>query len=140
MATNNVIQMFNETAAGGDSVASIDMPDDGNIEHIHLELQGLTMDLEGDAVFMMVSFGSTSQFEVNDARNVIARTGVGVTSATAASLAPNFSHVDVVFPSGIKVFAGERIHLHTVVEGGALVGSAVALLTMAFRKFTARRR
>lgn len=140
MAKNTTIQMFDDGATIGDSVATIDIPDDGEINAIYLSIRGLTLDLEGDRAEAQLSFGSTSSFATNDGRTVLAHVDVAASGAGAITNVSARSKTMMTFPDGIQVFAGERIHMHTRIDGGGTVGDATGIIVFAFRKFSARRR
>lgn len=139
MAKNVTILMVS-SAAAADDVAQIDVPDDGIIVGCWCQITGMTMDAEADHVGMMVSFGSTSVFDTNDARTVIGMAHVGGSGAGVLTNVPSVQSVMVPYPDGMEVFAGERIHMHTQKNGGADIQDARALLVFKFKKFTARRR
>ena len=144
MAENTTIQMYNGTSTPADDVAQIDVPDDGIIESILFEIAALTFDADGEELFGQLSFGSTSAFQSNDARVVLANvaTAVGTQSGTAAASTMNSYKANFIqFNAGLRVFGGERIHMHTgVIGGSATVDFCRALIVFKFKKFTARRR
>ncbi len=136
MSHTTTIQMYAST--GGEAAASIDVPDEGELLAVQLEVYSGDINALGDFVHAMLSFGSSSQFTTNDARNVIARAVSG-----AAGITSGFFRGDgktlLTYGDGLKVFSGERIYLHTAVNGCTL-GHAVALLVFGFKSFQARRR
>lgn len=139
MAENTTIKM--DADAVGDSAATIDVPDDGAIMSASLIIAGDQMDALGDNLAAELSFASTSSFPNNDIRTIICqgfvRTGDIQTAENGGQSAMFFREE---FPDGIRVFAGERIHLHVIAGGGAVFGEVRALLVFKFRKFTPRRR
>ena len=134
--------MFNNTSTPADDVAQIDMPDDGVIEQVVLAIACPDQAVAGEGSEVELTFGSTSNFIINDARTTIARVAsIGSGAGTAA----NAIHAGYVccafdFPSGLRVFGGERIHMHTRAINGGQVTFASAIIILRFRKFTARRR
>ena len=116
MSHVSVIQMFSNSE--GDAAASIDIPEDGKLVGVALNVTAVSVAVDGDGAAVEVSFGSTSSFETNDARQVIAATEiVGNLVGAAANFAPMTATREFDFRDGLQVFAGERIYLHTVGVG-----------------------
>ena len=97
------------------SLATIDIQDDGMLEGILLSLVPSGMDALDDEVRMEVSFGSTNSFNVNDSRISIVEVGVVQQFLTSGG---GVLGVNVYVPVDLKLTAGERIHLHTTTFAG----------------------
>lgn len=125
------IQMYAATAS--DSAANIDVPADGEIVGVLLEVTAQTLDADGDAAGGEVSFGSSSQFTTNDARNALATCNIRGSNVSANVGVMSSQRVYVEFGGdGVPVSAGERIHLHTRVAGGASSPVVRAILYFKF--------
>ena len=95
-------------------VASIDIPEDGEILSILGFVSGKGMDADGDQAYAELSFLSTHQIESNDARGSILEVATRMSLGAAGVAKSNESVVISFTPgSGIPLNAGERIHLHT---------------------------
>ena len=139
MPITTILMASSATAA--DDVAQIDVPDDGFLLGVSMHIRGVSMDVEADHVGMMISFGSTSNFETNDARTVIGMIFVGGSGAGVLTNINNQEQIFIPFgEKGLPVFAGERLHMHTQKMGGADIQDTQALLIFNFRKFASRRR
>ena len=125
--------------SSGDSVASIDVPDDGFIVGAQLFCAGRSPSAANASIVAELSFGSTNQLTTNDARNVIISNHWHAGDVQVAEVANMAVTNNLVYPDGLTVFAGERIHLHTAVVA-LTMSEVVALLVFQFRKFSARRR
>jgi len=119
MAELTVIRVFNDGSTTADSVASIDVPEDGDIVGIHGNLAAAGMDAAGDSVEVELSFLSTNQLGTNDARGSLMALDVRNTVATVAAITNDSLSTFIGIPDGIPVNAGERIHLHRIVSTGA---------------------
>lgn len=104
-------------------IAAIDIPEDGEIMAIAGFISDVTIVL-AESIAVEVSFLSVTQLGSNDARGVIF--GM-VLSASAAAPVNGGVNSNMVFPEGIPVKAGERIHLHTVVTGATNFNTNVIL-------------
>lgn len=112
-----------------DGVASIDVPEDGEIVAIAGVVYGTGM-ADDDRAMAEISFLSTSQFGVNDARGAIVGLVVQVGVVTTSGQAQAQDSGVIVFGgAGIPVNAGERIHLHTSATTG-VIPSATFMLYM----------
>lgn len=111
-------------ASAGDSVATIDIPEDGEIIGIQVNHTAQGMDADGDNSLSMISFGSTNSFTSNDARNVIARSDMKVTAATVASIEKTSNSQYLDMHEGIPVNAGERLHMHNQMASGVTMTAA----------------
>lgn len=102
-------------------VASIDIPEDGEILAVLGHVSGAGMDALNDQAIAELSFLSTHQIEVNDARgsilDVMVRQGFLTNGGGATS-----AIVSISFPSGdgIPVNGGERLFLHTFGDAGVI--------------------
>ncbi len=96
------------------SVVTIDIPEDGEILAISGFVDGQGMDALDDKAVAELSFLSTNQIEVNDARGSILEVAIrqgfltsgggSVSQGVTLSFGPGW---------GIPVQGGERIHMHT---------------------------
>lgn len=136
MAENYVIKMY--SAAAGDSVVQVDVPNDGEIVGVHGTVAGLGLDADGDFVRAELSFLSTSQLVTNDARGSIFALEIMVTAATVASVTKTSESVFVNLPDGIPVAAGERLHMH-VADAAGVSPSTTFMIYFATRKAPTRR-
>ena len=140
MPGNITIKMY--ASAAGDDAANFDVPDDGLIRSASLILSGVTADAGAAFIQAEIGFASTSSFSSNDIRTLMVQGFIQVTDHTAApstGMSVGSKEFMMDFPNGMRVFAGERIHLHVGLSGMTF-GSARALIVFEFKKFTARRR
>ena len=101
------------------SVAAIDIPEDGEILAVVGFITASGLDTIADQAIAELSFLSSNQIEINDARGSILEVAIRHGGdATGGGLASE--NVSVVFTpgSGIPVTAGERVHLHTFADTG----------------------
>lgn len=98
-------------------VATIDVPEDGTIEAIHGMVFGAAM-ADNDNCSAELSFLSTNQFNLNDARGAIAEVTVKSSSVTTSGQGPASAMQYFNFNPGIPINAGERLHLHTDASSG----------------------
>lgn len=106
------------TGAADNDVASIDVPADGELMAVSgtLIAAGAAAD---DAATAELSFLSTSQIDVNDARGSILQVRKATGAVTTSGQTGNSQQISISFPGGgIPVAAGERIHMHTAATGG----------------------
>lgn len=131
MSADIIQKIFANPAAAADSVAAVDVPNDGFIESIYYNIRGIGMDALNDVIRFELSFASANTFTNNDSRisildismsQQLLTSGGGVTEPTG-------------FVTGINipVFAGERIHVHYTVTGGPTQGIAVFYLYYSVR-------
>ncbi len=95
-------------------VASIDIPEDGEILAVVGHVSASGMDALNDQAIAELSFLSTHQIEQNDSRGSILE--VSVMQAFLTTGGGNASQTTLLTLNpgwGIRVNAGERIHLHT---------------------------
>ena len=132
---NSVITMYTTTT--GAAAASIDIPDDGLLLGIDLEVEG-ELNADQEEAIASVEFGATVARETNDARTVlaVAHAKIGLLTSGGGS---NIGRTHITYGEGIKVFGGERLYLHTAADAGVLK-NARALLVFNFASFVARRR
>lgn len=125
------IQMY--ATASGDSAANIDVPADGDIIGYAIFLSGNTIDAGGDGIESELSFGSSNQLTTNDARNVIGSHGILGNDIQTAETFRSSDAITISFHGdGIPVAAGERIHMHIKVTGGAVIKVVRAILYFRF--------
>lgn len=104
-------------AAGvGDSTVAVDVPNDGFIESMFVNMRGNGMDALGDSYGVELSFASSNTFNSNDSRITMIQVGeefnVLTSGASASGIVASLIGID------IPVNAGERLHVHTAVAGG----------------------
>lgn len=113
MPAMDTLKLFTSTI--GDAGAALDIPEDGEIQSILMDLIVLGADALNDGIAAEISFASVSGFSANDTRASMLTlrayqgfltTGGSMTGKTA-----------VVNGLAIPVSAGERIYLHTVATG-----------------------
>ena len=115
MKSNQVIQMY--TAADVDASATIDIPDDGFLLAVFWAVMAqFGTSADGSGVRYQLSFGSTSAFNSNDARQVICNMVIAQNlDGVAANTSRSEAMRDVYLGDpGIEIFAGERIYLHVL--------------------------
>ncbi len=132
----STIQLY--TTATQDAAASIDVPDEGEILACQMSIYSGDINNLGDYAEAMLSFGSSSTFITNDARSVIHRVSTGVAGITSGFM-QTWNTELMTYGDGLKVFAGERIYLHTV-AASCTITRVHALLVIGFKSFQARRR
>lgn len=108
-----VYKLYSTSVADSDSVATVDVPVPGNIVGIEY-----SWSLVGPAGGLCsgqleLSFASSNGLAVNDTKSSIATFSYASTSASANATAANNHYVSV---PGIPIAAGERIHLHNLVD------------------------
>lgn len=103
-------------STAGDSVASLDIQLDGEIESIHMAMFAADCDALNDAALAEMSFLSTNSFTSNDVRGslMIVQSGIGFLTQGGGNMAQNANISSLQIP----VAAGERIHLHISLIGG----------------------
>lgn len=106
------IQMYDSSGSTADAVASIDIPQNGRILGLDWSMRAEGMAADADLAQYDLSFVSTNQRTTNDARGTISSCMVGISAATAASIAGTFANKFVDLKDGIGVSAGERLYLH----------------------------
>jgi len=103
--------MYAIGATTTDSLVTIDVPEDGKLVGVHLNLRGPNLEPAKYAQ-VELSFLSTSQTTSNDARGVIARTVVAISALNTEGLANAHVNEHYMFKDGLPINAGERLHLH----------------------------
>ncbi len=134
-------KLFANTA--GDSVATIDIQDDGFIEGIWFDMVGAGMDALSDTAVAEIGFGSTNTFSSNDVRSSIAMMRINQNFLTSGGgVGGKIGTMN--FLKGIPVSAGERVHLHTAVSSGVTIDVQIYLYVVTtrgvVRRATRRRR
>ena len=100
------------------SVAAIDIPEDGEIVAIVGTVQGMGMGAD-DTATAELSFLSTNQIDTNDARGSILEVSTRTGAVSTNGQAKSSDNIALSIPDGLPVNAGERVHLHT--RGSAAV-------------------
>lgn len=117
------------SGALGNSIASLDIQNDGFIEGVLMNLWGTGMDALNDIVQLEVSFGSQQSFTQNDIRASIAHIVLiqqFLTSGGGAQANTAF----MSFQKGIPISAGERIHMHGNASAGTVMAGNAYLYTV----------
>lgn len=112
----DVLKLFSTGSATADGVASLDVPQDGFVVAVHLDLSITSANALDDGVAAEVSFASSSGFGVNDTRASIvgARTYQGFLTTGGG---PTQKTV-VISGLAIEAAAGERLYMHIQTAGG----------------------
>ena len=126
-----IIQMYGAPSSDTDDVSSIDVPEDGEIMGILIDLFSPAM-ASADGMQAEVSFLSSSQFTTNDARGIISRCSLATNTASTSGQAGAHNSTHMMFMKGISVNAGERIHLHFETDAAVLC-KIHALLVFKFK-------
>ena len=136
---NTTIKMDGGTAPSGDSVATIDVPEDGLIVGAQIYVSGNQITATTANMKAELNFGSANSFDKNDARSVIifARWHAGDIQTAEGGVQEAINNI--VFPDGLAVFAGERIHMHATASG-ITTAEAVALIVFRFKSGRVSRR
>lgn len=98
-----------------DSVANIDVPEDGNIVAFSLSIEALGIGPDEGARGEL-SFLATNSFGVNDTRGSIAQVQGGASYETSGGF--NNTYSAWLAGLNIPVVAGERIYIHTKGDTG----------------------
>ena len=134
-----LLQMYAAVSATADGVASIDIPEDGEIVGIDWDLVARSGWNTDEAMEVQLSFLATAQFTTNDARGAISSISIGI-GALATNGVPGGLHASkyVGMPEGLDVAGGERLHLHSL-ETGSVNAEVRCLIHLKTRRPTARR-
>lgn len=122
-----IIKMNGVIPAGlNDGIASIDIPNDGVITAVLLQIRQISgMDAADDNIEFELSFLSSNTFGSNDTRGVIAGMSVSQQFLTSGGgIGATNLHLGSL---NIEVAAGERIHIHGNASAGN-AGTAIAFL------------
>ena len=139
MAANNTIIKMDGGQTAQDSAATIDVPDDGLLMGCKLIIAASGFGTGGLYMRAELSFASTNAFDSNDTRATFNYIHVESDDIQTAENSVAHHESNMIFPDGIRVFAGERLHLHTQVTTVSQ-REAIAILVFRFKTFTARRR
>lgn len=139
MAVDSIISVFGTgtEAVTTNDVAAIDIPEDGLIIGILGRVLGDVMASEDEA-HAELSFLSTNQIDVNDARASIMQVMVKTGTVTTSGQGKASETVWLGIPEGIPVAAGERIHMHTHATTG-VTPTGLFMLYLTFTPGTGRR-
>lgn len=133
------IQMY--SAADTDAAAVIDLPDDGELLAVTFDCRAILPNAaDSEFAAYEVSFGSTSAFTSNDARQVIASMIISNDFTSAVGGTRSDKSMRYSFEGGLEVFAGERIYLHVAVGAGGDNAVCRVHLLFKFKGGTTRRR
>jgi len=138
MPIDSIIKVFGtgDISTTTNDVAAIDIPEDGLILGVMGTVSGAVGD-EGE-LQAELSFLSTNQFQVNDARASIMEVNHMAGNLTTSGIPEGSTQIWMSIPDGIPVSAGERIHMHTRAStGNTPTGSFQLYLT--FTPGTGRR-
>lgn len=138
-----IYKLFGQAVAGAtsDSLATVDIQDDGFIEGVLLNVAPRDADALGDQLAMEISFSSSNTFTNNDVRSSIALIGTRQAFLTSGG-GPSNGTIFLSFMKGIPLTAGERIHMHVVASAGVTGECTAYLYTVTDRgsRRTTRRR
>lgn len=114
----SIIKLFAAVGAGVSGSVSIDVPAKGVIRTVTLGVSVFdATPVTGEGANAELSFLSTSQFNVNDARGSICQVRQAPMHVAAAITLQGGTPFCVITPVAIVVAAGERIFLHLAGEG-----------------------
>jgi len=130
-------KMFGSTGSNTDSVATVDIQDDGFIEALYVDLSAGGMDGLSDQCEAEISFGSSNTFSTNDARASIITVRQVQNFLTSGGGALGKAAF-VSFSRGIPVNAGERIHMHVQMSTGVTITVHAYLYVATTRGVTRR--
>lgn len=103
-------------ATSADSIASIDIPEDGKLVAIQAMISDVTI-TAAEVCLVEISFLSTNQISSNDARGSIFQFSLGHGVDVTSGGHNGYMNTYAAFPDGIPINAGERIHMHCVIVG-----------------------
>lgn len=107
----------NVSAGTNNSIAQLDIVEDGKIRAISWAGAPINLDAAQDEFRVEVSFSSSNTLDSNDIRQAIDEVGVGQPSTTA--LLGGVGNINKAFSGlNINVIAGERIHMHSFASTG----------------------
>lgn len=113
-------------SAAGDSIASLDIQLDGDMMAIHMTMHVSNCDLLDDGAGAELSFLSSNSFASSDTRGSLmiiqSRLMMLTTGGGNAGVNANISSLEV------PVAAGERIHMHIQLTGGASAANTHAYM------------
>ncbi len=134
-----ILQMFAQATATADGIASIDVPEDGEIVGIDWDMVASAGFGDLDNMQIQLSFLASSQFTTNDARGAISSCGIGVGAITTSGVGGGLQAQKFVWlTDGLDVAGGERLHLHSLRVGVATT-EVRCLVHLKTRKARARR-
>ncbi len=122
MADRTLIQLWAQTT--GDGAAQIDIPEDALIVGVDWDMAASDLDSVADSALAQLSFLSTNQFSVNDARGVISSISIRANNTEGTATNPIVSSVQKFVNMenpGLSVAGGERLHLHLSLSTGVAV-------------------
>lgn len=119
-----IYKLFASTS--GDSVASLDIQLDGEIQAIHMSGEAVAADALDDGYKAELSFLSTNTFSNNDVRGSLMtiQAKLGLLTQGGGNVATNAQ----ISSLGIPVAAGERVHLHISFAGGISAAAVFAYM------------
>ena len=121
----SVYKLYFNIVADLDSVASLDIQNDGYITGLSWFMTPVGCDALNDGVAAEVSFMSTNTFNVSDVRGSIDMVGSVINFLTSGG--GNMAVVKNMENLKVPVNAGERIHLHGNITGGGTAATHVYL-------------
>ena len=129
MAIITPITMWSDTISAG--TATIDVPEGGLIKAVNWSVRLGGMDALGDYYLAHISFASTTQAGVNDARAVISFMAASQNFLTSGGGVASDKFISFG-TDGIAVAAGERIYLHAVGATGVTATDQEVTIYFAF--------
>lgn len=121
MAEVITIKITGDATADGitNSVASVDIPQDGDLVGVYGELTVETnMGTSADFCRAELSFLSTNQFGANDARGSILELNTVHSAITSGSSHNDARQYMWLGQDGLRIVAGERLHIHSENDTG----------------------
>lgn len=109
--SESLIQMYATATSSQDDMASIDVPEDGDLMGVVMSIRNPNMTAATHSTAEL-SFLSSSQFTTNDARGLIAGVTIALAALNTNGLSASSNTQEYIFHKGLSVNAGERIHLH----------------------------
>lgn len=116
-----IYKLHGTIAAGTtNSLAQLDIVEDGKIKAVSWTLRPTGMDALDDELAAEISFASTNTISNNDVRQSISEVGVTQQFLTSGGGVAGGNYA--ISGLNINVIAGERIHLHTIADTGMAGG------------------
>ena len=113
----------NVTAGTNNSIAQLDIVEDGKIQAVSWAGAPIALDTANDEFRVEVSFSSSNTLDSNDIRQAIDEIGVG--QASTSALLGGVGNINKALSGlNINVIAGERVHMHSFASTG--VGGRVS--------------
>lgn len=129
-----IINMHGDFTGGTEeSIATVDVPEDGFIVGVQVS-HVADLDADGEVSNVELSFIASLQITTNDTRALLAVSRMQSPVGAAAILAAQNFYI----PMNVRVFSGERLHVHSNAAAG-VAGSANFLLQLDTARAVPRR-